>query len=112
MWGTGLITLIEFCVRASILAFKRLRSSHWIAKEANVTSAEWRKPFACGLAQIQYHYSVGGNKYTGSHSEPFWTMGQGDGSVRSLPPGTAVQIRYGPQDPAKSIFVDRWWRNL
>ena len=83
-----------------------------MAKDASVTTAVWNQPLECDVAMVQYQYSVDGVKYTGSHNEPFWTMGDWKGSVRSLPPGTAVQIRYDPRDPARSVFVDRWWRKL
>jgi len=108
----GLDCILEWFVRAAVLAFKRLQTGGWIAEEANVTTAIWRQPFACDLALIHYRYSVGAKECSGSHDEPFWTMGSWKGPVRSLPPGTAVQIRYDPQDPAKSVFVDRWWRKL
>jgi hypothetical protein len=113
MWGTGPIGFIAFCVRASILSFKRLQCRRWVAEEASVTAAVWDHPFlGCYLARIQYQYTVDGHGFTGSHNEPFWTMGRWNGPVQSLPRGTAVQIRYNPQDPARSVFVDPWWRRL
>ena len=112
MGGFGLILIIEFCVRAAILALKRGKGGHWIATEASVTTAVWNQPLECDVAMIQYQYSVDGNKYVGSHNEPFWTMGDWKGSVRRLPPGTAVHILYNPEDPAESVFVDRWWQKL
>jgi hypothetical protein len=114
MGGLVIDIFVEFYVRAAILALKRLRSAHWPATAASVTTAVWRaKPgLGCDLAMIQYRYSVGGTLYLGSHNEPFCLSGGGDGFVKGLPPGTAAHIRYNPQDPARSIFVDRWWRKL
>ena len=111
MWGTGLIDFIGYCVRAAVLAFKRLQSSHWVAEEASVTAATWDSTFFVWcLARVQYQYTVDGHRFTGSHNEPFWTMGDSHGPVRGLSRGTAVQIRYNPHDPARSVFVDRWWQ--
>ena len=109
----GVDRIIEWFVRAAVLAFNRLLSRHWIEKGASVTIAVWRETgFGCYVAMIQYQYSVDGNEFTGSHNEPFWTMGQGRGSVRSLPPGTAVHILYDPEDPTRSVFIDKWWQKL
>jgi hypothetical protein len=113
MWGTGLIDIIAFCIRATVLAFERLQSSRWVLEEANVTAAVWDHPFLGSyLARVQYQYTVDGHRFVGSHNEPFWTMGHWEGPVQSLPRGAAVQIRYNPLDPARSVFVDRWWREL
>jgi hypothetical protein len=103
---------VAYLIRSGINEFKRLQSSTWTAQEAHVTHAEWRSAFArfgCDLAKVQYKYSVEGQEYRGISVEPFFIGGNPDGPVQVLPPGTATKIRYEPQNPSKSILVERWW---
>jgi len=102
--------LVAFLVRYTIVVFKRIRSSWWVANEARVTLAVWRRPsFGCDLSKVQYKYSVEGQEYRSTSVQPFYVIGNPNGPVRVLPPGTTLQIRYDPKDPARSVLVERWW---
>ena len=108
-WWT-LDVALAYLVRSAIIAFKELRSGWWVAKEAYVTRAFWRRPgCGCDLAKVRYKYSVEGQEYRSTFVEPFLMGGNRNGPVRALPPGTTLQIRYDPNDPARSFLVERWW---
>src|ERR1039457_6991847 len=101
---------VVFLVRYTIIAFKRLQSSSWVAKEARVSRAIWRRPICgCDLSKVLYKYSVEGQEYRSTSVQPFLFIGNSNGPVRVLPPGTTLQIRYDPKDPARSVLVERWW---
>ncbi|MGH9564301.1 MAG: DUF3592 domain-containing protein [Terracidiphilus sp.] len=100
----------SYLIRYAIIAFKRVQSISWVPGEAHVTLAFWRQP-TCGwdLAKVMYKYTVEGQVYRSTFVEPFLMGGNPNGPVRVLPPGTTLQMRFDPEDPARSILVEPWW---
>ena len=110
MLGLYIDILIEYLFRIVVRFVRKQRSSSWPLNQATVMHAVCPKPgLGCRVVQVGYTYRVDGESYAGTSSKPFLFDVSAEDYVKRHPAGTEIRVRVKPEEPARSVMVDRPW---
>lgn len=101
--GLG-IRFIEFFFRAIANLARRIGSDHWPICRAIVSKSELHKSFwGCIVVAVHYEYRNAGERFEGSHRQPFIFDNYAQAYLRRHPGGSEFPIRISPKHSSHSI---------
>ncbi len=106
MGGLTLDIAIAFLIRMVLNMWRKLASAGWSTCTGKMTSYRYECPGrGCDVGEYRYEYNVDGNLYRGRYRKPYYIRRSVDvrksGSI-----GAEIQVRFCPNDPAKSVLMD------
>ena len=105
MWGTGLLTYIEFLVRTIVNLLRRIGTSDWPASTAVVSKSEMCELF-CIVIAVHYKYRNADKRFEGVHKQPFVFRNYAEAYLHRFPGGDDVFVCVSPKNPSHSILAN------
>jgi hypothetical protein len=106
MGGLVIDIFIGFLFRAIRNAWGRYASRSWPAVKGRVNTYSMKKPgYGGDYIELKYRYKFEGERYTGTHIEPF-LMGFDRGYLARFNADAEIMVRVNPADPSKSVVVE------
>ena len=96
----------EYFVRSILNLWRDATGRAWRPVTATVVSSTAAENgMGCYVVEVQYRYKLLGERYTGTHKEPFVFRNYQDAYLRHFPGGSDYPIRVNPKDQSKSVAV-------
>jgi hypothetical protein len=106
MGGLVIDIFIGFLFRSIRNAWRRHASRSWPAVIGRVNAYSMEKPgYGGDYIDLKYRYKFEGERYTGTHREPF-IMGFDKGYLVRFIADAEITVRVDPADPSKSVAVE------